>query len=63
MASGVCVCRQSDVRVRKILRKYRVGSMIQLGILGYVALALPYWSKVGHSPHSVGGVCILSREI
>lgn len=32
--------------MRAFLRKYRVGSLIQLGILGYVALALPYWVKV-----------------
>ena len=43
---GVLVCRQRDPGVRRALRKYRVGSLIQLGILGYVALALPYWIKV-----------------
>ena len=37
--------------MRRVLRKYRVGSLIQLGILGYVALALPYWIKVA-CPHS-----------
>jgi len=35
--------------VRRALRKYRVGSIIQLGIIGYVAVALPYWVKVGHT--------------
>jgi len=40
------VCRQSDATVRRALRKYRVGSIIQLGIIGYVAVALPYWVKV-----------------
>lgn len=40
------MCRQSDVRVRRALRKYHVGSVIQLGIIGYVAVALPYWFKV-----------------
>lgn len=40
------VCRQRDARVREFLRKYRVASIIQLGILGYVAVALPYWIKV-----------------
>ena len=43
---GGLVCRQRDAGVRRALRKYRVGSLIQLGILGYVALALPYWMKV-----------------
>ncbi|CAL5223491.1 g6016 [Coccomyxa viridis] len=36
---------KSNIRVRRALRKYRVGSIIQLGILGYVAVALPYWIK------------------
>ena len=49
---GVLVCRQSDPGVRRALRKYRVGSLIQLGILGYVALALPYWIKVACSHSS-----------
>ena len=40
------MCRQSDARVRRALRKYRVGSIIHLGIIGYVAVALPYWVKV-----------------
>ena len=45
------MCRQRDAGVRRALRQYRVGSLIQLGILGYVALALPYWIKVA-CPHS-----------
>ena len=49
------MCRQSDIRVRRALRKYRVGSIIQLGILGYVAVALPYWTKVGHVTCSLAG--------
>lgn len=44
--SGSVFPRQRDARVRAFLRKYRVGSLIQLGILGYVALALPYWVQV-----------------
>ena len=52
---GVLVCRQSDPGVRRALRKYRVGSIIQLGILGYVAVALPYWTKVGPGTCSLAG--------
>ena len=56
--SWVFVCRQSDVKVRRALRNYRVGSIIQLGILGYVAVALPYWTKVRHSAQSnMGCAC------
>ena len=54
------MCRQSNIRVRRALRKYRVGSIIQLGILGYVAVALPYWIKVRHSAQSImGSACSL----
>ncbi len=49
--------------MRRALRKYRVGSIIQLGILGYVAVALPYWTKVGQSTQSFSGVCMLLKEV